>query len=171
MSACATCGTELPPPARISGRPRKFCSERCRKRQYDLACVDCGARVSGTDPGSRNGREPRCRGCRARETGAERIVWTRETVIAAIRDWNDLYGEPPAVADWRPYHTEHVLGDRARAERWRNANGRWPSSNSVRAVFGSWAAGLTAAGFTPRAPHGTTENQARSRRFRETVVA
>lgn len=52
---CAACGKELPK-SRAGGRPRKWCSERCRKSQYDRECIDCGARIDGTTPSRCGGR-------------------------------------------------------------------------------------------------------------------
>lgn len=57
MSAvCLRPGCENPIEQPQSGGRRKWCSERCRKRQYDGECIDCGARVDGTSPGSKGGR-------------------------------------------------------------------------------------------------------------------
>lgn len=44
---CAGCGAEVPPSAH-HGRPRKWCSERCRKQTlYSHPCEDCGAPTTG----------------------------------------------------------------------------------------------------------------------------
>lgn len=45
-SVCKGCGTPLEQPPR--GR-RVWCSERCRKAQYQRPCVDCGAPCGGGD--------------------------------------------------------------------------------------------------------------------------
>jgi hypothetical protein len=50
-----------------------------------------------------------------------------------IRAWAELQGTPPKANDWSP----KLRG--------------WPSSAIIQRVFGSWNAGITAAGFTPRA--------------------
>lgn len=127
---------------------------------YGGECVDCGAPTNGSD-----GRGPhaskRCRECGARRSGETRTVWTREKIIAAILEWVALYGEPPAIPDWHPYAAEHQLSDAKRAARFRG--GDWPSAESVIREFGSWNAGIAAAGFTPRARHGGDGNQLRRR--------
>jgi hypothetical protein len=71
---CAGCGDPLPPQKR--GRPRKWCSQRCRRDTlYSGACVDCGARTSGN-----NGRAKapeRCLACR-HEFERANAIWNRE---------------------------------------------------------------------------------------------
>ena len=138
---------------------RKWCSERCRKRQYDMPCVDCGARVSGYD-GHRD--EPRCFQCANRIARDEAKIWTRAAVVLAIQEWAAIYDDPPAVADWDPAVARRINNE-ARALRWKDADGRWPSANTVRRELGSWAHALAAAGFEPRAPHGGAGNQRRRR--------
>lgn len=147
-----------------AGAPlRKWCSEKCRKTKYDLACVDCGGRVSGTTPGKMANRaEPRCIGCAARVSGAARKVWTRDAVAAAMREWHEVYGEAPAQADWCPYFARGY-GDDARAVRFEDADGHWPSFMAVVNEFGSWNAAVVAAGFAPRPQYGVPVNQARRR--------
>lgn len=145
------------------GREREWCSERCRKAQYAGTCVDCGAPTSGSE-GRR--AEPRCPPCTAIKNGLERTVWTRETIIAAIRDWATKYGEPPGAFDWQPWSARNVIHDELRARRFEDAGGRWPSITAVCGVFGSWNAAIEAAGFAARAPHGGGGNVARRRRNR-----
>lgn len=62
MSVCHGCGGPLAP-SKAPGRPRKWCSERCRKAQYDQQCVHCGGRASGTDPGDVSPDGARCVDC------------------------------------------------------------------------------------------------------------
>lgn len=52
MSTCAGCGTAIEQPPR--GKPRKWCSDRCRKRTlYGGTCKLCGAVTNGYDgPGT-----------------------------------------------------------------------------------------------------------------------
>lgn len=147
MSVCQRCGRELPAPKPPSP-PRKWCSERCRKRQYDRECVDCGCRIDGTTPG-RSG--DRCRHCSNVVSGAQRKAWTREAIIAAIREYAVRYGQPPTQTDRSPTHATALgLGDRV--ERLR-ADGCWPTFMSVVREFGSWNAGIAVAGFEPRPAH------------------
>jgi hypothetical protein len=62
--------------------------------------VDCGEPTgySGTSKPS-----TRCRPCAAKKNGADSIVWTREAIVAAVREWAAQHGEPPATHDWNPY--------------------------------------------------------------------
>ncbi len=156
---CKGCGAELQP-SRAPGKPRKWCSERCRKAQYGQACIDCGARtVFGRE--RERVDEPRCHPC----SNEHRRKWTRETIVSRIQEWARLYGEPPAIPDWNPPQARHV-NDEARARRFEEARGHWPFHNVVFAVFGSWNAAIAEAGFEPRDPTGTVANHARRRSVR-----
>ncbi len=131
MSAtvCLMCGGPLPP-QRSSGRRRKWCSDRCRKRKYDLVCVECGGRVDGTTP-SRNVREPVCAAC----TGAHYSAWPREAIILAIQEWADDHGGiPPSVNQW---------------ESARLHGAEFPSRTYISYRFGKWTTAVRAAGFEP----------------------
>lgn len=55
-------------------------------------------------------------------------------IVAAFQRWHAEHGTPPTYDDWRL------------------ARDGFPGSSTVRAVFGSWAAGQAAAGITPRLP-------------------
>jgi len=73
--------------------------------------------------------------------------FTREEIVAAIRRWNDLHGEPPKVVDWDPTWA------RRRGELWRAARyeaGTWPTAAIVRRQFGNMSKALFAAGLRPR---------------------
>lgn len=130
MSGCAICGRSLAP-NKAPGRPRKFCSERCRKAQYDLVCVDCGGRVSGTDPGRRpDPSQPRCPTCAAQHS----TVWTEEAILLAIQEWADEHGGIPP-----------------RASEWRRAGDGWPSADHVVQRMG-WANAIERAGFSRPEP-------------------
>jgi hypothetical protein len=87
--------------------------------------------------------------------------WDRDTVIEKIREWNDLYGEPPCSADWNPSLA------RWRAQEWREARyreGVWPSTNAAKRPFdGSFDAAVRAAGLEPHKP-GPRRRVARSAR-------
>ena len=68
-------------------------------------------------------------------------------IVAAIRRWHELYGEPPAMADWDPYRARQV------GQEWRIARydaGDWPSVKSVRNHFGRLSDAVAAAGLVPR---------------------
>lgn len=64
--------------------------------------------------------------------GGGRHMWTRELIIDRILDWHMEHGCPPRVHDWK------------------KASGRWPSEATVRKHFGTFNAGVAAAGITPR---------------------
>lgn len=71
MSGCAGCGSPLAPSG--GNRPRKWCSERCRKGSYGDPCVGCGMR---TVYGAEAARvpEPRCAPCRIRHDQDRRVA-------------------------------------------------------------------------------------------------
>src|SRR5215208_6952897 len=88
----------------------------------------------------------------AHTAGAGRRVtrWTRELIIAKIREWNDSYGEPPCSADWNP-SLARWRAQEWRAERYRE--GVWPSTNAAKRPFeGSFDAAVRAAGLEPHKP-------------------
>lgn len=57
---------------------------------------------------------------------------TRADVLAALLRWKFQYGELPTGPDWAAMTDE------------------WPSCGQVRRMFGSWNAGIVAAGYEPR---------------------
>jgi len=73
--------------------------------------------------------------------------WTGEQILEAIRRWNELYGEPPTMADWDPYRAR-VRGEIWRIERY--DAGDWPSTKSVRNHFGRLSIAVASAGLVPR---------------------
>src|SRR5215208_1941794 len=82
--------------------------------------------------------------------GAQVKRWTRELIIAKLREWNDRYGEPPCSADWNP-SLARWRAQEWRAERYRE--GRWPSTNAAKRPFGgSFVAAVRAAGLEPHKP-------------------
>lgn len=120
--------------------------ERERKARYAGVCANCGGPTQGSD-----GRGPkasrRCQACEWANPSTK--VWTEETVIAAIRRWEDLYGEPPGAHDWN-IAISRRRGRTVAIERY--LSGHWPPTTSVRTVFGSWNAAIAAAGFEPLRP-------------------
>jgi hypothetical protein len=129
---CKGCGEPLPPKT-WQGRDQVWCSDRCRKAQYDLTCVKCGGRVSGTDPGKMANRdEPVCIRCAA----GFYAVWTAEAIVCAIQEWADDHGGiPPSSNDFRRLHQRDVSAV--------------PNVNHVRFRFETWNAAIRAAGFEP----------------------
>lgn len=136
---------------------------RARKDSYAGICVDCGEPTSGSE-GRRE--EPRCHPCAVALANDERTIWTSAALVCAIQEWAHEYGEPPGVIDWSPYDARTRLHDEARARRFEDADGQWPWFTHVVRVFGSWNAGIDAAGFTPREAHGGGGNVQRRRSAR-----
>lgn len=144
--------------------------ERARKASYSRPCIDCGTPLNGSWGNSPRAPK-RCAACAAPLAAETRRVWTADNVVERIREWADRYGDAPAMADWSPHIARHQLHDEDRARRCEDAIGCWPSPDSVIRIFGSWNAGLEAAGFTPRAPHGGGGNQFLRRAVRERSAA
>jgi hypothetical protein len=96
----------------------------------------------------------------ANTAGGRRVTrWSRESIIEKVREWNELYGEPPCSADWNP-SLARWRAQEWRAERYRD--GIWPSTNAAKRPFGgSFDAAVRAAGLEPhrsgprRRPAGT----------------
>lgn len=145
---CQGCGTDLPPKTR-PGRDRKWCSDRCRKLTlYARPCLDCGTPVNVD--GRVANAAVRCNPC----DGLSRVRWTRETVVAAIERWGALYGVSPSANEWNATLAREA-GDT------RYESGDWPTIHTVQRVFGSWNAGIEAAGFVAR-PVGVRKAVARA---------
>jgi hypothetical protein len=135
------CPNDAPSPSARGGRKPKWCSDRCRKSRYDRACIDCGARVSGTDPNATDGR---CRKCaRAFQRRA-----TRKWLLDSAREWAATFGDPPGAADWSE---ALALQERRpdKVERKRSTGRPWPSPKAAQNHFGSWTAFIAAAGYEP----------------------
>lgn len=133
---------------------------RTRKQRYRGTCIDCGAPTAynGVDTSG----SKRCRSCRkaweqSPEGRASVTKWTRQLIIERIREWDRLYGQPPNVHDWDPWRSRFQLGDELRAQRFLLADGHWPWFTSVVHAFGSWNAGIVAAGFEPNEPTGAAK--------------
>lgn len=62
------------------------------------------------------------------------LYWTEERIITAIQDWAGSHGGPPKMNDWYAATVDH------------------PAAQTVRERFGSWSAGVRAAGFRPSRP-------------------
>lgn len=97
-------------------------------------------------------------------TRARSHLLTNEQLLDAIREWTQLYGEPPATADWAPARA------RAHGQSWRLDRyyaGNWPSTNTVIRRFGTFSEAVRLAGFAPRpigqhtATHATLDREAR----------
>src|SRR5438477_9708893 len=65
--------------------------------------------------------------------------WPAAEAVDAIRRWAALHDVPPTWEEWRRGGLQH------------------PSAYTIRRRFGSWNAGLEAAGFTPRTSRAASE--------------
>lgn len=114
---------------------------RERKARRDGECVDCGR------PTKNSGSlyyPKRCQTCRIAYDKANKR-WTREAIIASICTWADLYGKPPSAKAWNT--SLSIPRD------WeRHQTGLYPCCTTVVDEFGSFSAGLLAAGFESEHP-------------------
>jgi hypothetical protein len=111
-----------------------------RRQRYRGTCAGCGRLTSGSGG---PGRAPeRCRAC----AGEQRRSWSEQDILEAIRDWAELTGSPPVLADWSPAHAP--AGSKA-SDRYRSQPGRWPSASTVVKRFGSMRTAVEAAGLRP----------------------
>lgn len=111
-----------------------------RRHRNAPRCIECGNRTNNTRKDTL-----RCGAC-------ENIVRrqrARAEHIAAIQRFAERYGRPPTAADFNPPHAR-AQGQHWRAERFYR-DGDYPALSRVQGVFGSWSAGLRAAGFEPYA--------------------
>lgn len=141
----------------------------CRKRVYELlhdptgekerarkyrhgggVCADCGKPTSWSS-GHGNAREGarRCQACEHADPSCR--YWTPELVIDAIQEYARRYGRPPSATHFNPSQATK-LGRLDLAERFHD-DGCWPHAGTVQSMFGSWNAGIEAAGFEPWKPN------------------
>lgn len=106
--------------------PEQLAKARARKERYRGSCNVCGQSTTG------------CNGYKAPDlcathAAAARRIWTRESVVAAIRRYDAEYGRAPSATAWRTRGASY-----------------WPATATVQSVFGgSWSAALDAAGVEP----------------------
>lgn len=98
--------------------------DRARRDKYTGTCSGCGGRTN--NGGAASGPPAICKACSQPE-------WTADSILLAFREWGDSHGGvPPRCVDAR------IDG---------NGHGTLPYESSVKRHFGSWNAGLLAAGF------------------------
>jgi hypothetical protein len=114
--------------------------QRQRRRRNQGTCAGCGRPTSGS--GGPKRAPKRCRSCAAEQ----RRSWSEQAVLEAIRDWAELMGSPPTLADWSP---AHAPAGHEGAARYRSEPGSWPSASTVAARFASLQAAVEAAGLRP----------------------
>ncbi len=112
---------------------------RARKDRGGNTCADCGTPVSY--------ESVRCMAC------ANRPYWTQDRIIAAIREWAAMDGSPPTATDWNSA-LARTRRDTGEHPLWSDYPGKWPTTWTAAAAFGSWNAAIAAAGFVPRMPGG-----------------
>src|SRR5246127_5742002 len=109
---------------------------RAVKARYVGVCRGCGAY---TQP--RNGRGDAYAYCKTCHPGAIERRWTREAVVAAMREWRDRYGRLPSSYDWSRTHA----GRRGGQALEKLGSGVWPAASVVTSLFGNWAVACDAA--------------------------
>lgn len=122
--------------------------DRARKAKFDRPCGACGKmlRLNGNEPD----RTGLCRTC----IGANKRADSRRWILDSFAEWNERFGAPPSPLDWSP--TQARSGYCGwKAERYEATGRPWPSPTLVMNHFGSWNAGLAAAGFDvlPKSEH------------------
>lgn len=110
-----------------------------RRRMYG-ECIECGSPTAYVTTGV---QAKRCKQC-ALDYQKANAMWTRETIIQAIREFQDRYGRPPAATDWN-VSMARALGHEWRVKRFYR-DGCWPHYTSVMKFFPKWNAALEAAG-------------------------
>ena len=114
-----------------------------RRRSYQRPCPKCGGMMSGCN--AHGPRAPKlCTDCAITER-REMKVWTHEALIEAIRAFAAKYGRPPGAQDWNP-PMARAKGRDDTADRF-YVDACWPHAGIVQKEFGSWNAGIKAAGF------------------------
>jgi hypothetical protein len=102
--------------------------EDVRKRSHHGTCIDCGGK---TFNGGARARPIRCKSCAATHDREELLIWTRGKIVACIREWAELYGEPPRATDWLKQVEgspgQYTTGPR---EEWAGKR-RWPTVTSI----------------------------------------
>jgi DNA-binding CsgD family transcriptional regulator len=129
---------------------------RAWERKHQLCCEDCGKPVR-SDSASRPSRH--CVVCQ----GKAQRVWTEQLIVAAIKRWATLYGEPPSAQSWSS-------GNASPRDLRRFREGNWPSTTSAVNRFGCWADARAAAGYpVEHANGGKPRNVVSEHEYRELV--
>jgi Homing endonuclease associated repeat/Phosphotransferase enzyme family len=74
-----------------------------------------------------------------RRTRPANAPWTEAEAVAALQSWAQTHGRAPTAEEWR------YSGGRS-------GDGAHPQANTVRLLFGTYAAGVAAAGLEPQPP-------------------
>lgn len=116
---------------------------RARKMKNSRACLDCGTTIN--KDGSVANPSIRCLKCE----GTRKREDSRKWIVESMQEWSLMFCAPPSALDWNPTHARKSPYCAWKADRYERTGVRWPSTSLVQANFGSWNAGLTAAGFDP----------------------
>jgi hypothetical protein len=114
---------------------------RARRERYRQPCPMCGELKDGSW-----GNSPRAPTHCAKCAPIAATIWTRESILDAIKDFNDQYGRPPGAQHWNPAY--------CRTRGWNHisdqfyVDGCWPAASTVQERFGTWNAAIALAGFT-----------------------
>jgi hypothetical protein len=120
-------------------------AERARKAQYQRPCEKCGKTLN---PNGKSRGTKLCKAC----SGAVTREASRKWILDSFAEWNGLFGAPPSALDWNPALARTGPYCGWKAERYEATGRRWPCTSLVQENFGSWNAGLEAAGFATLAP-------------------
>lgn len=129
---------------------------RARKDRYRLPCPQCGRPMDGS--GGHANSPKLCTNCmHARQYDERR--WNRDAIVQALRAFRDTFGRTPTPVDANPSPSQlKRFSQERRAEIERSAGFGLPSRDTVAREFGSWSAGIKAAGLPP-APLGTRSHR------------
>lgn len=125
--------------AGYADRERAVC--RRNKLRYRGTCQDCGAPTIGDAPGH---APARCTPCHCERVKADSCRW----ILDSFAEWAALFGGPPTATDWNRGLARRN-GRLDLIERYELTGRPWPSVSLVMNRFGSWNAGVAAAGFEP----------------------
>jgi len=78
--------------------------------------------------------------------------WSKAEIREAIRRWRDTHGRAPRLREWNPPPEGY------------------PNASTVQSVYGSWAAGMRAAGQPAQAAYRRLEHKRRLRWSRDELV-
>lgn len=140
---------------------RAKASQRARKESYQGTCVICGTPTSGSY--GPNNVQTLCYEHKMQNRPPKPHLWPKERIIKAMQDWETIFGEPPSMVDWNSTQARK-MGDFDRADYFDQNKDLWPWFSQVFRAFGSWNAGIEAAGFTPRPQYGTSETNSANRK-------
>lgn len=108
--------------------------DRRRKSRYDRPCSSCGRTIN------RNGLRVGtglCASCLSDDQQSK----AKKRLISEMHRFEEEFGRQPKATDWNP--------GLAIASGLKPTPGIWPPVSSVQYTFGSWNAGIEAAGFEP----------------------